>query len=150
MYTHTMRKGESFDLSRIQPISNVTRNKPDGGLWVSVDEDWERWCSVEEPEWLGEERYEIVLSDTARICSIKTQKDLDKLPQRISGILKEWAELFELTYINFEALAKEYDVIEVMAGSDRGLYQSLYGWDCDCAVIMNPSVISEVRKINAY
>ena len=46
--------------------------------------------------------------------------------------------------IDFEALACEWDVMECSLTEYPELYWSLYGWDCDCILVMNPDVIVEV------
>ena len=46
--------------------------------------------------------------------------------------------------IDFEALAREYDVLECSLSKYPSLYWSLYGWDCDSILVMNPNVIVEV------
>ena len=48
---------------------------------------------------------------------------------------------------DFEAMAKDYDVIKL---TDEGQWKtrltnpSLYGWDCECILIMNPDVVTNV------
>ena len=49
-------------------------------------------------------------------------------------------------FLDFEKLSKEYDAIEVNISECRDLYYSLYGWDCDSIVIMNPDIIEEIKQ----
>lgn len=53
-------------------------------------------------------------------------------------------------HIDFEALMKDYDAVEVhlsedsTCGYDDGLYWKMYAWDCDSILIMNPDVVITV------
>jgi hypothetical protein len=46
--------------------------------------------------------------------------------------------------LDFEKLARDYDAVEILAGSNVDLYYAFYGWDCDSILIMNPYVIKEI------
>lgn len=46
--------------------------------------------------------------------------------------------------IDFEALKTKYDVLECSLTKYPELYWSLYGWDCDSILVMNPEVIVSV------
>ena len=46
---------------------------------------------------------------------------------------------------DFEKLLSDgVDAIELFISDDRELYWSLYGWDCDSILIMNPDVVREI------
>ena len=36
------------------------------------------------------------------------------------------------------------DVIEFNLSNDEDLYFALYGWDCDCILVLNPEVIIQI------
>ena len=137
----------SFDINRFQPIKNEEWGgvKPRGGFWASaVDAEWgwKQWCTSEE-FWLDklDANFEFSLSDDARVCHIKSVKDLEKLP--------EWKGLFKSTWycIDFEKAMEKYDAIELHLSNEinddylNGLYFKLYGWDCDSILIMNPDIV---------
>lgn len=46
--------------------------------------------------------------------------------------------------IDFEGLKSQYDVLECSLTKYPELYWTLYGWDCDCILVMNPEVIVSV------
>lgn len=156
MYTHITNFHKCFDSNAIRPIKNNNTVKPDGGLWVSIDNGWERWCSHESPEWLIGKRYRVHIKDTARIISVHSASDLKHLPQRIPDMFKGMPkELLSFAlqnncFLDFEEIARMADVIEIYAGSGNGLYQALYTWDCDSAVILHPEVIEHVEKIESF
>lgn len=160
IYTHIATTAEGFhdklDLSRIEPIRNRNFVKPHGGFWLSIDGDWERWCSDEMPGWLEGDRYAVKLRDDARVITIKTEADLAPLPKQIpeqfTGMPAELLAfvLSDNCFLDFEEISRHYDVIDVYAGSDEGLYQALYGWDCDSALVLNPGVIQAVYEVPAW
>ena len=157
-YTHiaAFQFHSELDLGEIEPIRNRNFVKPYGGFWLSIDEDWERWCSSEEPEWLEGHRYSITLKDDARILRVDSASALESLPKQIPEMFQGMpAELLSFvleqdTFLDFEEIAKHYDVLEVYAGSGEGLYSALYGWDCDSAIVLNPAVILKVEEIERY
>ena len=47
--------------------------------------------------------------------------------------------------IDFELMIKNgIDVIEFNLSNDEDLYFALYGWDCDCILVLNPEVIIQI------
>lgn len=64
-------------------------------------------------------------------------KELPKVKQPVPIIGTLWDN-----YLDFEKLlSQSIDGIEVNISSDRNLYMTLYGWDCDSILIMNPNII---------
>lgn len=136
-----------FDKNMFEKISNSPyfRTKPEGGLWASDVEakyGWKDWCKAENfRDCTGDNSFKFVLTDDARVLSINLVNDLEELPQVEDGFsISTWVTL------DFEKLSKMYDVIEVNISNDWDLYFSLYGWDCDSIVVMNPEVIREVGE----
>jgi hypothetical protein len=81
------------------------------------------------------------------VLHIRDIKDLDNLPQ-IKDAYEMWCQL------DFEKLLERgIDAIELHLSEEdvsnltvvEGLYWSLYGWDCDSILIMNPDVIVGVE-----
>ena len=78
VYTHV----GDVDLEMIEPIRNRNFVKPYGGLWLSVNDDWEQWCEYEEPDWLKEKpRHRITLSESAKVLRVISEEDLERLPR---------------------------------------------------------------------
>jgi len=115
--------------------------KPDGGLWasdVNAIYGWKDWCESEEfRKCKKDNSFTFKISNDAKILQIKSSEQLKELPKVGNGI-NTWV------LIDFEALAKKYDAVEVYISYDHQLYFDLYGWDCDSILIMNPDVVQEI------
>ena len=148
--THICNFHQSLDLTNVKPIKNIKRNKPEGGIWLSINNGWEKWCASESPAWLEGTRYVATLKPKARILWINSSKDLEHLPDNPK--MDEYTKLFGPSekYLDFEKLEKKYDAIAVMAQSGKGLYSSLYGWDCDSMVVFHPEIIESMQETAAY
>lgn len=139
---------KEFDENMFVKISNSPyfRTKPDGGLWASDVEakyGWKDWCKAENfRDRIEENSFEFVLTDNAKVLCINSVNDLRKLPKAEDDefLISSWVTL------DFEKLSKMYDVIEVNISNDWDLYFTLYGWDCDSIVVMNPEVIEDIRE----
>lgn len=142
--------GNDFDIKKFEPAANCCwLTKPKGGFWASRQGSkygWIKWC--DENEFGGESydksrAFKFTLSDTAKVLIIKNKDDLipvaDKYP-----LLKlpewEWRPSSQIP-LDFEALAKDFDAMEVFISSDERLYNSLYTWDCDSLIVFNPKII---------
>ena len=68
--------------------------KPNG-LWVSVGEDWEKWCRKED-FYIEALRYktEIKLKDASKILYVRTQKDLDIIEKNYERLISSPAPSF--------------------------------------------------------
>ena len=100
-----------------------------------------------------ENSFSFVLSEDANVFHIRSVKDLDNLPQQKMPL--ELTSFKNAVFPDFElALLTGYDAIELHLSEEdpseigfmKGLYNSLYGWDCDSIVILNPSVIIPLER----
>lgn len=133
---------DTFEKEKFEPVKNrLDASKPKGGLWASrVDSpnNWKDWC---ESNGFGTEKlntsFMFTLKEDAKVLRITNSKQLEQLPKMKNPlpIPTMWS------MIDYEALATEYDALEVQISEDHELYFNLYGWDCDSIVIMNPEVI---------
>ena len=126
-------------------------NKPRGGLWASpvdAERSWHEWVESNNfyPENLATS-FTFELSADARVLEL-TPDNVWDLPEDEKAFFKrdkrERSVLSMVYGIDFEALAREYDVLECSLSKYPSLYWSLYGWDCDSILVMNPNVIVEV------
>jgi hypothetical protein len=136
---------DHFDIDLFESIKN--RNifsKPYGGFWASgkhYDYPWSKWCKDENYTYKNQFLFfEFDLIKDAKILTINECKQLKKLPKNKETITIFKSE-FNIRYLDFEKLSLKYDAIEVLISKDRDLYFSLYGWDCDSILIMNPKII---------
>ena len=137
-----------FEPSKFCPVKNLAIPwvKPyrTSGLWASPMDSkygWKQWCTQEnfQTERLNSS-FRFILKDNAKVAHVRNLTDLHRLPER--------EDAANMCYnIDFEALAKEYDAIEVHLTEDVSgeLYYYLYGWDCDSILILNPDVVEEIE-----
>ena len=144
-YIHYPR--DEFDLNRIAPIKNRPGfNKPIGGLWASaIDAEWgwRDWCENEGYNFgIEDKAVKFKLKDGARVLEIHRISDLGLIPYQGMDELsvQTGIPVFEMIP-DFEALAREYDALDVRAGSNTELYWKLYGWDCDTLLVLNSNSI---------
>lgn len=143
-----------FDKNRFKPIKNGhLESKPFGGLWASpVDSKWgwSNWCKAEEFRLDALiTSFSFVLTDDARVLHLRSGSDVDKLPKYNPFVCIN----APLTYIDFEALAKDYDAIEAHIYEEEEpddipwqnhLSWKLYAWDCHSILVMNPDIVVPV------
>ena len=122
--------------------------KPRGGLWASRkdgDMTWKDWCESEE---FHLDRlnmsFEFTLKDDARILTLSDPEQLLDLPKTPYLDPVRWPCECLSVYLDFEKLKEQYDAIELT--NICGFYWSLYGWDCNSILIMNPDIVEVVSN----
>lgn len=146
---------DKFDRNLFVPVRNGRHlNKPVGGLWASpvdAERGWYNWCKSNDFI-LGRLRtgFLFELSQNARVLEL-TPDNVWELPEDKESLFirrpiekRDFLSMVEA--VDFEALAREYDVLECSLSEYPSLYWSLYGWDCDCILVLNPEVIVECTK----
>jgi len=139
--------------------------KPQGGLWASPSSSqasWEQFCQENDCGNIGSRTRVEMEVDTTNFLTIDSAADLDKLPLRELNLGKLLPTTPEITMplIDFEKMVA--DGIDGIYLTDRGhqesrftflkgdLYtfpMSLYGWDCECLLIMNEGCIKSYQVI---
>lgn len=137
---------DHFDKSWMLSIKNdVNFTKPFGGLWASRTDTkfgWSDYCRLNGLQSYLEKCFIFGIDDSARILRIKSTRDLDNLPKLgNSGFGNVWVSL------DFEKMARYYDVIEVVVSEDEVLRRQLYGWDCDSILVTNPDIIKLIGGV---
>lgn len=131
-----------FDINKFEKIKNKEEFvKPLGGLWASrvdINTGWKNWCLNTGFDAKLDEYFIFSLKEDTKILTIDNNEQLKELPK-----LNNSFELY--CNLDFEKLSEEYDAIEVLISKDQNLYFSLYGWDCDSIVVMNPSKIIQEK-----
>jgi hypothetical protein len=143
-----------FNKDRFVKIKNCNMpwNKPErnSGLWASpinTDNGWFDWCTCNNfhMDRLNES-FIFELKKGSKVIEVHNDTDLDNI---ISKGLCEYTYEYpwhtdDNVYFDFEQLVKDgYDAIEVYVNSNR-IYMSLYGWDCDSILVLNPDCIVEI------
>lgn len=122
--------------------------KPDGGIWacpVESQYNWEWWCK-QEAFTDGLRPHKIILEvETKNILTIKNEKDLQKMHFAVAGEIG-------IEYPDFEKIKKQYDLIHLTeAGKTKArlsMPRNLYGWDVECALILNEQCIKTITPIS--
>ncbi len=158
--THYGFSTEEFDVSRLKPVKNraffnemkkrnlcipsmcgVLGNKPEQntGFWCSrtdAEYGWKEFCEESEISLCDlTKQFDFIIPDSARVYTIYNSDDVDEL-------IEEYKFSSEIQAINFEKMAKDFDAIEVTT-MYNGVYDSLYGWDCESILILNPEIIEK-------
>lgn len=133
----------------VEPQNKEHCNKPIGGLWgspIDAERGWKQWCedaSFRECNSNNSFVFEII--DTAVIHQINCKADIEALPLQ-NSIITTWF------VPDFEAIKKSgIDAIQFNLSSDTtedyfdGIYYALYGWDCDCVLVLNKEVITMTK-----
>ena len=141
-----------FDPAAFQPIQNrLHTNKPYGGLWASAVDakfGWKKWCKDAEFDFCFTSSFRFHLHPNARVYVVDSSEKAKRMPQREKSARELGIEITFPVLPDFERIAKDYDVIDFRISDDRSLYHTLYGWDCDSVLILNPNVIEiETAKI---
>lgn len=129
-----------FDKSKFKVIENIQFfNKPNGGLWgceVGTKFGWKEFCELENIDWVNlSDSFEFELTPEARVLRLHNLDDYVEFRSKYA--INDIGIKLALGY-DFERIAKEYDVIDFKVGE---LYMTLYGWDVDSIVVLNPDVI---------
>lgn len=130
--------GNFFDRNRFVPIQNRRHIKPTGGLWASpvgAAYGWREWCIAEEWGDLGSSFETIYEGYTLIVDSLDDLSDFIWQPGGIN-----WPD--------YEAMLKKNPIDGIYLterGQDATRWSSpgLYGYDCECVLVMNPDAVSE-------
>lgn len=136
-YGHKAFEPSSFTT----PTNHSYANKPNGGLWASATDapyGWKDWCKAEDFRQCDDDNaFTFMLSDNANIFEINCIADVGRMPRqhKTDGDIRFIDIDFERMYEN------GVDAIVLNLSNDPDLYFLLYGWDCDCILVLNPEVI---------
>jgi len=133
----------------INPIKNDNWVKPKGGLWTSPINSnwgWKDWCESENFRDCNEANsFKLKFKNDAKIMLIDSLKDLLNLPKRII----DYGNNCKREYPDFELLATICDAIWLTEKGQNETHlsypNSLYGWDCESVLILNPECCYEAR-----
>ena len=152
MQTYIHYGADSFVKEKFEPVKNRrVSNKPFGGLWasdVAAKYGWRKWVERNDHH-ISSQSFTFELSPEARIFVIDSSEKAKKLPERETDQYEIGIHTTYPVLPDFEKLATEYDVIDFRISEDRTLYHTLYTWDCDSILVLNPDVIIPISKIHA-
>ena len=148
-----------FDKEKFKPIETLPFfPKPRGGFWASANDakfGWKEWNKQENyQETRDDNKIEFKLSPEARVLRLESTKDISdavkryptELPKEIQA--SDMAGILRMTLcpLDFNAISRDYDAIEVIVSNWNGVSQMLPMWDCDSIVIMNPDIVVPIEE----
>lgn len=134
---------DKFDKDLFVPVKNIGFVKPVGGLWASPlysNHSWRDWCLRENfrTEIYFNIYFTFTVNKDAKVYTIDSLNHLRLLSNYFDSMSNR-------NILDFELIAKEYDAIwlteegEIATRYTRPL--TLYGWDCESLLVLNPNVI---------
>lgn len=133
--------GNAFDSKKFEPVKNRKHIKPYGGLWASpvgCAYGWREWCESE--NW-GDLSSCFETEYTGRTLVIFSIADLEKV---------SWIDGHYQSYPDYEGMLKRgIDAIYLTEQGERETRYTepgLYGYDCECVVVLNGSCLKAVNK----
>lgn len=130
------------------------RDRPDAkprGFWLSVDDDWRRWCESEEMgHWVAGGTVEFAV-DTERLLILDTPYDIDQFTK---GYQPEGENpAYKMCLIDWQRVADRYAGIIIAPYQWSRRYEMstmwYYGWDCASACFWDLSVLTEKTREEA-
>ncbi len=142
----------SFNIEEYDEIKNVDFSKPAGGFWASPANSeigWKHFLDATGwAEYNEENSFSFQLQKECRLCVIDSFKDLENLP----SLTAFEHPLLKQSFPDFEKIKESYDAILL---TPRGFFEtkhsfhlSLWGWDCESLLILNPNIILQKEAIN--
>lgn len=133
---------DKFIKEAVRPVKNDWV-KPYGGFWaspVNAERGWKEWCIAEDFELQRLKRY-FTVTFIGRVIVIDCVKDLDNLIWLSDAM------------IDFKTLSERIDAIYLtwngQCETRFSCPRSLYGWDCESVLVMNPDCLYE-NHTNRY
>jgi hypothetical protein len=128
-----------YDTGKFRPVRNNNFVKPAGGLWASPVKarfGWRKWCQDES---FGDLSSSFEFSIEGRVMVIDSLSDASQMPWLVS-------HGGSLTVPDFEKMVSQG--VDAVYLTRRGELETrysrpynLYGWDCECVLVMNPACI---------
>jgi len=138
---------KKFSNSDFLPVTNnATRSKPKGGLWASPKNSeygWKDWCEDND---FYTDKLKNKFDFTYKGNTAVIEKEEDLYSNLIWQSLDRRKGVVHLEAIDYEAMIEAgCDAIFL---TEEGQYntrltfpRNLYGWDCECVLILNPKTI---------
>lgn len=138
--------GESYERNKFKRIKNKENsNKPGGGLWSSPIPSSYGWDSCSRDNDYG---------DLSTSFELKLKGNIFKIDGLVDMVNLYWKEgeggFRFLIGIDFEKMLS--DGIDAIYLTEKGEQETryecpgLYGWDCECVLVMNPDCITTKER----
>jgi hypothetical protein len=148
-----------FNKEQFKPIeTSPFFPKPRGGFWASAKDakfGWREWSrKANYKETRDDNKIEFKLSPEARVLTLESTQDIadavkrypTELPKEIQAHDMAGISRMILCPLDFNAISRDYDAIEVIVSNWNGVSQMLPMWDCDSIVVMNPDIVMPIEE----
>ena len=140
----TYGNGWHYEASLFQSVQNRDFVKPAGGLWaspVNSSYGWKDWCQAEN---FGDLTSYFTFWLTGQVLVIDHAEDMLSLPWRAP-----YPAMSSLTFLDYEKIAAEgaAAIHLTVRGQQETRFtfpKNLYGWDCECVLVLNKDCIRNV------
>jgi len=133
--------GNELKQELINDIINCNFVKPKGGLWaspVNSSHGWKKWCDEED---FGDTLSSFTFRYIGSVLKIDSLRDLEQIPWTRDEWIQALYPDFELmVQLGIDAMWLTVEGENVTRHSGP---KTLYGWDCESVLIMNPSGIMQ-------
>jgi hypothetical protein len=131
--------GDTYEPSEFRSVENKNHMKPKGGLWASpinCNYGWREWCDDND---FGDRSTQFEIIFTGNVLVINSAADIDLLDWR--------DDVFYRSIVDYEKLqGRGVDAIYITEKGEQETRflqpRDLYGYDCECVLIMNPEGIA--------
>jgi hypothetical protein len=131
---------KKYNKQKFKPISDIPfRNKPYGGLWASPVDPKYGWIQFCLSAGYGDLSCSFEFEFAGNVLTIDSEQDIEQLP---------WIEIDNVFFVSFQALCQGYFIYDAIYLTAKGEEEtrfsapkSLYGWDCESVLILNPDSI---------
>lgn len=138
--------GKKFDIAKFKPIKNRMFVKPEGGLWASPvgsSYGWREWCEAES---FGNLSHNFTFEFEGNVFVINSCADATRMPWIEEHRYIKYPDFEKMVSLGYDAIfLTENGQVETRFGEP-----SLYGWDCECVLVMNPSGVLTKRGADLF
>ena len=121
------------------------QNKPKGGFWTSgyrqkiKSSDWEEWKKMKMPHWRSGMGAVFEVVGNPKLAIVNNNKDYEKLLKKYRNDLTDICGTSGPYYLNWHALAKDYDGFRLTFKGSRDFIPGVHEWDVESTVWFNMS-----------
>tara|TARA_B100000131_G_scaffold323076_1_gene379646 strand:+ start:2008 stop:2556 length:549 start_codon:yes stop_codon:yes gene_type:complete len=118
-------------------------NKPIGGFWTSgyrksiKASDWSEWKRMKQPEWRTGFGAVFQVVGNPKLAVVNNNKDYEKLLKKYRNDLTDICGTSGPYYLNWHALAKDYDGFRLTFKGSRDFIPGVHEWDVESTVWFN-------------
>ena len=134
-----------------KPVREAMNHKPRAQVWTSTarqtprgwTSEWVQWCQNEMPGWVGTRGFLFDVSNSARILTIRSDRDAARIARRYGAEINNDADLFML--MPWAAIQADYDAIRYQP---RGHDFFMGLWDVESTAWFDTAFLQNRRAVD--